>query len=283
MPISVLRTRSGVFMFACGLFLFLFLVPAAAKAAVPVDLRVVDTDGFTMAQQTQFTDTVTVRPSPEADCFGPPGGNPSNEMTLNGPTALGAVWDASQADADLRPIWLTDQFGFGLGVCAIGGKEPAPSGFWYLKVNHVGAQVGGDQAVVGAGDDVLWYLTPNFPPGEELELIGPELAKPGEPFQVQVFSYTEEGARSPAAGALVAGAFEPTDANGFTTVTASSEGTLALQASRGIDIPSNVLERHRGRRAGPLRRDRGRGDRRQRQARQDHRHGKPRDDHRPRR
>ena len=41
--------------------------------------------------------------------------------------------------------------------------------------------------------------------------------------------------------ALVAGAFEPTDANGFTTVTPSGSGTLALQASRGIDIPSNVL------------------------------------------
>jgi hypothetical protein len=240
MPISILRSRTRAFLLGCVLS-FLLVVPAAATAAVGVDLRVVDTDGFTMAQQTQFTDTVTVKTSPEADCFGPPGGSGA-EKTLNGPTALGAVWDASQADADLRPIWLTDQFGFGLGLCAIGGKVPPSSGFWYLKINHVGAQVGGDQAVVGGGDDVLWYLTPNFPPGDELELIGPELARPGEPFGVQVLSYTEEGDRSPAAGALVAGAFEPTDANGFTTVTASSEGSLALQASRGVDIPSNVLD-----------------------------------------
>ena len=220
--------------------MLLFAVPAVSAAAVPVDLRVVDTDGFTMAQQTQFTDTVTVRTSPEADCFGPPGGSGA-ERTLNGPTALGAVWDASQADADLRPIWLTDQFGFGLGLCAIGGKVPPSSGFWYLKVNHVGSQVGGDQAAVGGGDDILWYLAPNFPPGDELELIGPELARPGEPFQVQVFSYTDTGDRSPAAGALVAGSFEPTDANGFTTVTPTSEGTSALQATRGVDIPSNIL------------------------------------------
>jgi hypothetical protein len=240
MPISILRSRARAFVLGCVLS-FLLIVPAASPAAVPVDLRVLDTDGFTMAQQTQFTDTVTVKTSPEADCFGPPGGSGA-EKTLNGPTALGAVWDASQADADLRPIWLTDQFGFGLGLCAIGGKVPPSSGFWYLKVNHVGAQVGGDQAVVGSGDDVLWYLTPNFPPGDELELIGPELARPGEPFQVQVFSYTDAGDRSPAAGALVAGAFEPTDANGFTTVAASSEGSLALQASRGVDIPSNVLD-----------------------------------------
>jgi hypothetical protein len=240
MPISLLRTRIRALMLGC-VVMFLFLVPAASKAAVPVDLRVVDTDGFTMAQQTQFTDTVTVKTSPEADCFGPPGGSGA-EKTLNGPTALGAVWDAAQADADLRPIWLTDQFAFGLGLCAIGGKVPPSSGFWYLKVNHVGSQVGGDQAVVGGGDDVLWYLTPNFPPGDELELVGPEVARPGEPFGVQVFSYTDAGDRSPAAGALVAGSFEPTDANGFTTVTANGEGRFTLQATRGVDIPSNVLD-----------------------------------------
>lgn len=239
MPISILRSRIRALALGCVLS-FLLIVPAASGAAVPVDLRVVDTDGFTMAQQIQFTDTVTVKTSPEADCFGPPGGSGA-EKTLDGPTALGAVWDASQADADLRPIWLTDQFGFGLGLCAIGGKVPPSSGFWYLKVNHVGSQVGGDQATVGSGDDVLWYLAPNFPPGDELELIGPELARPGESFEVQVFSYTEEGDRSPAAGALVAGAFEPTDANGFTTITPTSEGALTLQATRGVDIPSNVL------------------------------------------
>jgi hypothetical protein len=240
MPISVLRPRVGLLL-ACVSLMFLFLPPAAWAAPVPVDLRVVDTDGFTMAQQTQFTDTVSIRPAPEADCFGPPGGDPNNVVTINGPTALGAVVDASQADADLRPIWVTDQFSFGLGLCAIGGKEPTPSGFWYLKVNHVGSQVGGDQAVVKNGDQVLWYLSPNFPPGDELELVSPSLARPGEPFQVTVFSYTEDGTKTPAAGALVAGAFEPTAADGTTTVNPSSEGTFPLQATRGVDIPSNVV------------------------------------------
>lgn len=239
MPNSLLRTRTGLVLVGCVLT-FLLVVPAASAAPVPVDLRVVDTDGFTMAQQTQFTDSVTVKTSPEADCFGPPGGSGADK-TLSGPTALGAVWDASTADADLRPIWLTDQFGFGLGLCAIGGKEPTPSGFWYLKVNHVGSQVGGDQATVASDDDVLWYLTPNFPPGDELELVGPSLARPGEPFNVSVFSYTDDGTRSPAAGALVAGAFEPTDANGTTTITPAAEGTFPVQATRGVDIPSNVL------------------------------------------
>jgi hypothetical protein len=239
MPISVLRPRVGLSL-ASVAALFLFVTPAAPAAPVPVDLRVVDTDGFTMAQQTQFTDTVTFKTAPEADCFGPPGGS-GNDVTLEGPTALGAVVDASQADADLRPIWVTDQFSFGLGLCAIGGKEPTPSGFWYLKVNHVGSQVGGDQAVVKGGDQVLWYLAPNFPPGDELELVSPTLARPGEPFEVRVFAYTDDGTRTPAAGALVAGAFEPTGADGTTTVTPASEGTFPLQATRGVDIPSNVV------------------------------------------
>jgi len=253
MPNSLLRTRIGALARLCRdqrvpfvipvlgcVLTFLLVVSAASAAPVPVDLRVVDTNGFTMTQQTQFTDTVTVKTSPEADCFGPPGGS-GDDVTIAGPTALGAVWDASAADADLRPILLTDQFSFGLGLCAIGGKEPTPSGFWYLKVNHVGSQVGGDQAAVKSGDEVLWYLTPNFPPGDELELSGPSLAQPGKPFAVSVVSYTDDGTKSPAAGALVAGAFEPTDANGMTTITPAAEGTFSIQATRGVDIPSNVL------------------------------------------
>jgi hypothetical protein len=243
MPISVLRPRVGLLL-ACASLVFLLLAPAAPADPVPVDLRVVDTDGFTMAQQTQFTDTVTFNSSPEADCFGSGNEGSGDPVTIQGPKALGAVVHASHADADLRPIWVTDAFldSLGsLGLCAIGGKEPTPSGFWYLKVNHVGSQVGGDQAVVKSGDQVLWYLSPNFPPGDELELVSPNLARPGEPFQVTVFSYTDDGTRTPAAGALVAGAFDPTDANGNTTINPSGEGTFQLQATRGVDIPSNVV------------------------------------------
>jgi len=240
MPISSLRPRAGVVL-ACAAFLVALIAPAASATPVPVNLRVVDTAGFTMAEQTQFTDTVTFKSAPEADCFGPGSEGSGDNVTIQGPTALGAVVDASQADADLRPIWVTDAFSFGLGLCAIGGKEPTSSGFWYLKVNHVGSQVGGDQAVVKAGDQVLWYLSPGFPPPDELELLAPTQARPGEPFQVQVFSYTDDGTRTPAAGAVVSGAFEPTDANGTTTINPASEGTFPLQARLGDEIPSNVV------------------------------------------
>jgi hypothetical protein len=240
MPVSSLRSRTGV-VAGCVLLSYLLLTSAAPAAPVPVDLRVVDTAGFTMAQQTQFTDSVTFKSAPEADCFGPGTGGSGDNVTIPGPTALGAVVDASQADSDLRPIWVTDAFSFGLGLCAIGGKEAPSSGFWYLKVNHVGSQVGGDQAVVNGSDQVLWYLSPGFPPPDELELVAPTQARPGEPFGVSVFSYADDGTRTPAQGAIVSGAFEPTDANGTTTINPATEGTFPLQATHGPDIPSNIV------------------------------------------
>ena len=60
--------------------------------------------------------------------------------------------------------------GFGLGVCGIGGFVAQGSAFWYTKVNHAGLQVGGSQFTIHAGDQVLWYLSPNFPPPPELVL-----------------------------------------------------------------------------------------------------------------
>jgi hypothetical protein len=238
MPNSSLRPRGGALL-TCVVFAILALASSTSAASVPVDLRVVETGGQTLADQTQFTDTVTFRTDPGADCFGPPGGS-GNNVTIQGPTAMGAIIDASLADPDLRPVSITDQFSFGLGLCGIGGYVADDDKFWYLKHNHAGAQVGGDQLAVKPGDDVLWYLSPGFPPPNELELVGPRLAKPGDAVPVTVFSYDDASSRTPAAGAVVTGAEQPTDANGATTVIAGAEGTYPLRATRGADIPSNI-------------------------------------------
>jgi hypothetical protein len=239
MPNSSLRPRGGTLL-AFAILLMALLAPAASAASVQVDLRVVETGGQTLADQTQFTDTVTFRTDPGADCFGPPGGS-GNNATIQGPTAMGAMIDASLADSDLRPVSITDQFSFGLGLCGIGGYVAGGDKFWYLKHNHAGAQIGGDQLAVKRGDDVLWYLSPGFPPPDELELVAPGLAKPGDAVPVSVFSYDDAGERKPAAGAIVTGAEQPTDANGATTVIAGAEGTFPLRATRGVDIPSNIV------------------------------------------
>ena len=139
------------------------LLPAFASAATKgADLRVVNSAGRTLAEQRQYTGTVQIRTDPGADCFGPPGGS-GDRVRVAGATGLGIVRDALETDVDLRPLSITDQFSFGLAVCGIGGFEAGGSSFWYLKRNHVGAQVGGDQLMLRNGDQVLWYLTPELP------------------------------------------------------------------------------------------------------------------------
>src|SRR5687767_12290176 len=117
MPISFPRALTGVTS-ACAALLLMFLAAAASQAAVPVELRVVETGGTTLIEQSQLTDTVTFRTDPGADCFGPPGGS-GDEVTIHGPTALGAVVDGSRTGGALRPVSITDQFSFGLALCGL--------------------------------------------------------------------------------------------------------------------------------------------------------------------
>ncbi len=211
---------------------------SANAGTTTANLRLVNTAGTTLADQSQVTGDVTIKTDPGATCFGPPGGSGAN-VNVPGPSALGIVKDASVSNSALQPLSVTDQFGFGLGVCGIGGStfNQGDSAFWYLKVNHVGAQVGGDQFLLHAGDNVLWYLSPGFPPPNELQLVAPSSAKSGQPFTARVFAFSDSGARSPVAGALVTGADQPTAGDGTTTVDLGQ--TLTLQALHGADIPSN--------------------------------------------
>jgi Domain of unknown function (DUF4430) len=216
----------------------LLLATGATAASTTAQLRVVNTTGTTLADQSQVTGDVSIKTDPGATCFGPPGGS-GNTVNVPGPSALGIVKDASDTNAALRPLSITDQFSFGLGICGIGGSafNQGDSAFWYLKVNHVGAQVGGDQLPIKANDEVLWYLSPGFPPPSELQLVAPPVAQSGKPFTVRVSAFSDSGQKSPVAGALVTGAQSPTGADGTTAVTLTQG--VALQALHGADIPSN--------------------------------------------
>lgn len=219
------------------------LVPALAQAATkPGDLRVVASNGETLAEHTQYTGTTRVHTSPKADCFGRGTGGSGDRAKLQGATALGIVADGLKSDRDLRPLGITDAFDFGLGVCTIGGFEAPSKGYWYLKVNHAASQFGGDQTRVRSGDDILWYLIRNYtqPTPLELALEAPGSAEAGTPFTVKVVEYADDGTRSPAQGAQVDGAAAPTGADGKTVVVAASRGREKLQATRGSDIPSNT-------------------------------------------
>jgi hypothetical protein len=219
--------------------LALAIAPGAASAAsVAADLRV-QTPTRTLADQRQLTDTVRIRANPGALCFGKGSGGSGNTITLNGPTALGIVKDATASARRLRPVLVTDAFGFGLGVCGFGTAVASGSASWYLKVNHAGAQMAGDRIGIRHGDQVLWYLAPSFPYPAELELRAPPRVMPGVSFTVTAFAYADDGTRTPAAGAAILG--KVTDANGRATLTRSSAGKVTLQATRGTDIASNKV------------------------------------------
>ena len=232
------RIKPRRLLLACALALA--VAPATASAhSVGAELRVVGSDGRTLADLTQYTSPARVRTDPNADCFGPGTGGSGKQVKVPTPTALGLVADALPNDHKLRPLSITDHFSFGLGVCGIGKHEVASGdAFWYLKRNHVGSQVAGDHLKVHQGDQILWYLAPGFPPGSELSLKVPARTTPGSSVTATVYAYADDGTRTPAAGATVSFASAPTDASGRTTLNLPNPGLYAVRATRSGDIPS---------------------------------------------
>jgi hypothetical protein len=233
----------------------MLLGPAAAGATKPADVRVLTTQGRALAEFTQYTGTTSVKASRAANCFGPGTGGSGDRHALAGATALGLVVDAAEHQRPLRPILVTDSFGFGLGVCGF-GRAVAESGetFWNLRVNHVESTLGGDQVKLDRRDNVLWYLAPDRfpqPNAAELELRAPARSRPGE-VRVRVLRHacefdSDSGeyicTREPAAGVTVLGGEAPaaTGADG-TALVPVEEGKPELRARRADLIPSNVVE-----------------------------------------
>jgi hypothetical protein len=241
MPRSTLFRLAAV----CALALSLTLAFAAGASAkgFKAELRVVGAGGKVLAEQPIATATTTVKTSPKAECFGKGSGGSGDPVTLKGNTAMGLLARASKAVAALSPLLLSDHFDFGVALCGIGSSIAKGSSSWYLKINHKSLSVGGDQAVIHPGDEVLWALAkteaPDYKYPEELVLTGPDSTRAGKPFTVRVFSYDEKGRSKPQAGVKVTGAGELTGADGRTTVTLSKPARLVAQATG--EIPSARL------------------------------------------
>jgi hypothetical protein len=223
---------------ACALAFVLVLCTAAVAVAkgVSADLRVVGSGGKVLAEKTLQAGTTSVPTSPKADCFGKGTGGSGKAVTVKGATALGLLGRAAKSTSSLQPLLLTDAFDFGLGLCGIGGSEATSKLSWYLKVNHVNPELGGETVKLKAGDEVLWALA-GFPYPDELALVAPDRVTLGHPFGVRVFSYDDKGKKKPVAGATVSGAEAPTGADGRTTVVLAKPKRLI--ARHGKDIPSN--------------------------------------------
>lgn len=235
---------------ACALAFSVLLAVAAigataatAEATIPAGrvaakLRVVGAHGRVLAEEKLKTGTTTVPTSPRAICLGAGSGGSGKPATILGATALGLLGQAAKSNAALRPLLITDHFSFGLGLCGVGGSVGGEaSGLsWYLKLNHVDPELGGEAVKLHAGDEVLWALAP-YPYPAELALKAPRRAPAGKPFEVRVLSYADDGTRTPAVGVKVTGASGPTGADGRATVTL--EKPKRLIARHGRDIPSN--------------------------------------------
>jgi len=223
---------------ACALALIAVLVPATAAVAKGplVDLRVVGSGGKLLTERSVGAATTSIRTSPKATCFGAGTGGSGKSVTIKGPTALGVLGTAAKGTAALRPLLVTDAFDFGLGLCGIGGSSASMKLSWYLKVNHVDPELGGEAVKLKKGDEVLWALAA-FPYPDELALVAPDRVKAGTPFKVRVFSYDGKGKRKPLAGAKVSGAAGRTGADGRATVRLRKPARLI--ARHGKAIPSN--------------------------------------------
>ena len=248
MPLPLLRACAAVSVLlgACLLALSFAAVATAAKSkTVPAQLRVVDSKGRTLADQTQYTgkDGVSIRTDPKADCFGAGSGGSGKKLDVPGATAFGLLADAGPSDRRVRPLSVTDAFpDLGPGLCGVGRVVSPSTGFWYLKLNHEASQAGGGQTAVRKGDEVLWYLIDDFsaPVPDELLLMARARARAGSDIPVRVVSYADDGTRSAAAGVTVSGADAPTDEAGRTTVQAD-QPLLDLTAKRSGSIPSNTV------------------------------------------
>lgn len=227
--------------------------PAIAKDKV-VDLRVL-TPAHALTDDSAFvTGTESVKTDPKAKCFFDGTGGSGAKVTLPGATALGAVISATDNVGAVKPVSVTDEFGFGLGVCGFGkAKADGNSGeSWGVKVNRRDLSVGGDQAKVRNGDTVTWFLgtlqPPDYANPSELSLKAASQKPGSSSVSVKVTSTScsyDSGvndyvcSRQPVEGAKVSGGEKPaaqTGADGRATVPGS--GVRKLKAKLSGSLPA---------------------------------------------
>ncbi|MSO41444.1 MAG: hypothetical protein EXQ70_06050 [Solirubrobacterales bacterium] len=236
--------RSGLSLMLTALVCLTGASAAQAKT-IGAQVRVLTGGGKTLADVRQQTDTTKVPTSPQARCFFGGVGGTGEPFTTEGPNALGIVADASRGLKRLRPLAITDEFSFGLGVCGFGGFDADAAHFWSVRVNHEALQVGGDQFQLQGGDRVLWALiqapncepTPPYtcdPGPPELEIKAPARALPGDEFGVKVFEWSDTGHRTPAEGVQITGAAGPTASTGVAQVSLAASGKLSAMRTGAL-------------------------------------------------
>jgi hypothetical protein len=215
---------------AVALVVLAIAAPAAAADPVSVNLRV---EG---QSQTLFDGPVT---TDGHQITTPSGGTHPCDGTNNGahptpvPTATAALDDGARLN---NFTWDADWFASfnDFIVTRVAGEAATSSQFWGFGVNFKFATVGGCQARVHQGDEVLWIFDA-FSKAHVLKLAGPSAATTGAPVTVTVTN----GDGAPIAGATVGGV--QTDADGKATLSFAQAGVHRLKAERADSVRSNSL------------------------------------------
>jgi len=213
------------------------LVTADASAAVSVNLRIegpnrtvfegpVGTD----LRPFTFTDDPTEYP---CDATGANNGGPSPAPQVNRGNALDTA--SEQAGFSLRGRWFD---GFGPSFSEVGGENVAYNAdtraYLVEYKNYRFAEYGSCGDPIAAGDDLLFAYGNGSEP--LLRLTGPAIARPSQPFDVDVVDGKDGAAVE---GASVGGA--TTNTAGDARVTLTERGPNVLKATKPGTIRSNAV------------------------------------------
>ncbi|CAN5482326.1 hypothetical protein BH10ACT11_BH10ACT11_16860 [soil metagenome] len=230
----------------------LLATPAIAKDKV-VQLRVLTPGGALTDNSSFVTGTESLKADRKAKCFFGGTGGSGEKVTLPGATALGTVISATDNVSAVNPVSVTDEFGFGLGVCGFGKAEADGNAgeSWGAKVNERDLSVGGDQAKVRNGDTVTWFLAAPQPPDyaypSELSLK-PDSLRPGSgsvgvtvtstncSFDSGIGEYV--CSKDPVLGAEVTGGTETVETDGDGMAMVEGSDVAKLKASLDGSLPA---------------------------------------------
>jgi hypothetical protein len=206
---------------------------AATAAAAPTQVTVrIEGKSKTIFEGTVKTDVHEVDAGDGSGAHKCDGTNGGASPTA-GPTATGAMDDATKL-AGLTWSGSYDASFDDFLVNQIGPDAGTSSAFWGVAIQGKSLQVGGCQAIVTAGDEVLWaYDSFNK---KLLRASGPKTTRVGRLTSVKVIDTEKD---KPVAGARIGG--KKTNAKGIAKLRFKSTGRKHLKATASKAIRSNQI------------------------------------------
>jgi hypothetical protein len=221
--------------------------PAAAKSVL-AELRVEGPSGTLDPGTWYATGTERIKRSGSGDeCVRRDGA-----IRVRGATAMGLPQTGSETNQALRQVRIRRDEA-GLFVCEIAGVRGRPftdpDGFsgWTYWQDYVAGTASADRVTLRRGDRILWVYsdfgtTTPLNQGDALELLSVDPGTTDGELEVRVMAHSFDGGTSPAQGVTIEGASTVTALGGGRYDLTVGEGFSTLQASRGLDIPSQPIE-----------------------------------------